>query len=66
MAADEQKFIHEAGSLPALFAVHEAILFTDVIRIIEHQRCNLEIHPGFATVLAVFGLIPFDVHSYIQ
>lgn len=35
MAADEQKFVHDTGGLPALFAVHEAILFTELVRIIE-------------------------------
>jgi hypothetical protein len=44
MALDEQKFIHEAGSLPALFAVHEAILFTEVVRIIEHEPLLLDEH----------------------
>jgi hypothetical protein len=66
MAADEQKFVHQTGGLPALLAVHEAILFTALVRIIEYERCDLEIHPVFTTVLAVLGLIPFEAHSYIQ
>jgi len=64
--ADEQKFVHQTDGLPAFFAVHNAILLTAMVRIVEDQRCHLEVHAVFATVLAALGFIPFEAHSYIQ
>jgi len=37
-----------------------------MVRIVEHQRRDLEVHPVFAAALAVLGFIPFDAHVYIQ
>ena len=60
--ADKQKFVHQADGLPALFAVHKAILFAAMIRVVEHQRGDLEVHAVFPAVLAILGFVPFEAH----
>ena len=64
--ADKQKFVHQTDGLPALLAVHEAILLAAMVRIVEHQRRDFEVHAVFTAILPVLGVIPFEAHSSIQ